>query len=251
MHIAVCDDNVADRKQLERLLGRESDKRKHSTGVFYTDSFGDSIVLGRNPMSYDLFFIDLAHSEPNGLAFAIELLREGVTAPIVLCHSEIDYKARASIMNIGSAELMFIKKPIQTKELSALLDQAILLLESRIPTIELRAEKETFYVQEDDIVCAVVNGRYVNVTLYNGKVVPILSSMSNFYSHVALYTHFVPLTQKALINIAYLAKFTALEVILKNGTKIKSSPLALSNIKSALLMYQQEAHDSLTNHVPQ
>ena len=27
MHIAICDDNVADRKQLERLLKRESDKR--------------------------------------------------------------------------------------------------------------------------------------------------------------------------------------------------------------------------------
>lgn len=28
MHIAVCDDNVADRKQLERLLKRESDKEQ-------------------------------------------------------------------------------------------------------------------------------------------------------------------------------------------------------------------------------
>ena len=56
MHIAICDDNVADRKQLERLLGRESDKRKSDTGVFYTDSYGDCEVLGRNPMPYDLFF---------------------------------------------------------------------------------------------------------------------------------------------------------------------------------------------------
>ena len=27
MHVAICDDNVADRRQLERLLKRESDKR--------------------------------------------------------------------------------------------------------------------------------------------------------------------------------------------------------------------------------
>ena len=26
MHIAICDDNIVDRKQLERLLERESDK---------------------------------------------------------------------------------------------------------------------------------------------------------------------------------------------------------------------------------
>ena len=45
MHIAVCDDNVADRKQLERLLKRESDKRAASTGIIYTDSFGNSTSL--------------------------------------------------------------------------------------------------------------------------------------------------------------------------------------------------------------
>ena len=59
MHIAVCDDNIADRKQLERLLKRESDKRKNDSGLIYTDSFGDSEVLSRTPMQYDLFFVDL------------------------------------------------------------------------------------------------------------------------------------------------------------------------------------------------
>ena len=55
MHIAVCDDNVADRKQLERLLKRESDKRAASTGIIYTDSFGNSTALLSNPMQYDAF----------------------------------------------------------------------------------------------------------------------------------------------------------------------------------------------------
>ena len=27
MHVAICDDNVADRKHLERLLSREADKK--------------------------------------------------------------------------------------------------------------------------------------------------------------------------------------------------------------------------------
>ena len=39
MHLAVCDDNIADRKQMERLLGRESDRRLNTTGVLYVDSF--------------------------------------------------------------------------------------------------------------------------------------------------------------------------------------------------------------------
>ena len=39
MHIAVMDDNIADRKQLERLLDRESDRRIQTTGNLYIDSF--------------------------------------------------------------------------------------------------------------------------------------------------------------------------------------------------------------------
>ena len=61
MHIAICDDNIADRKQLERLLKRESDKRAGTTGSFYTDSFGNCEILAINNMLYDLFFIDSSY----------------------------------------------------------------------------------------------------------------------------------------------------------------------------------------------
>ena len=37
MHIAICDDNIADRKQTERLLGKESDRRAKTESVLYID----------------------------------------------------------------------------------------------------------------------------------------------------------------------------------------------------------------------
>ena len=42
MHLAVCDDNIADRKQTERLLGRQSDRIFKETGErIYIDSYGN------------------------------------------------------------------------------------------------------------------------------------------------------------------------------------------------------------------
>ena len=35
MHIAICDDNIADRKHLERLLSRESDKRMGTPNLLW------------------------------------------------------------------------------------------------------------------------------------------------------------------------------------------------------------------------
>lgn len=55
MHIAVCDDNVADRKQLERLLGRESDSRKADTGVFIRILMETALSLAAIPCPMTCF----------------------------------------------------------------------------------------------------------------------------------------------------------------------------------------------------
>lgn len=240
MHIAVCDDNIADRKQLERLLGRESDKRKEDTGVFYTDSFGDSDALSKNPMPYDLFFIDLTACETDGLSFALKLRQMGVTAPIVLCSSKIDYLTAMESLPNSSTDFMHLNKPILTSELSAALDQAILLQKNRIPTIELRSDKDTYYVKEDDIVYAVTEGQFVNVYLKDGTMVPIITKMTNFYYGVAMFPHMFLLSEKSMINIAYLDKISPFKITLKDGTKLKSSPLNEKYLKNALQEYHAE-----------
>ena len=58
MHIAICDDIIADRKQLERLLSRESDRRIKTTGNLYLESFGGIAALTHATMINDLFVID-------------------------------------------------------------------------------------------------------------------------------------------------------------------------------------------------
>ena len=93
MHIAVCDDNIADRKQMERLLGRASDRRMHTTGVFYIDSFGNMDAVMHAPMLYNAFFIDMTSGPANGFQLARRLIDSGVTAPIILCISTINYRA--------------------------------------------------------------------------------------------------------------------------------------------------------------
>ena len=65
MHLAVCDDNIADRKQTERLLGRESDRRINTTGVLYVDSFGNRNAILCTPMIYDGLFMHMVEDGCN------------------------------------------------------------------------------------------------------------------------------------------------------------------------------------------
>ena len=174
MHIAVCDDNVADRKQLERLLKRESDKRAASTGIIYTDSFGNSTSLLSNPMQYDAFYIDMCLTEGiTGTEVANALIAQGVNAPIVLCCSKINYRAQSYPENV-----IFLDKPIKVAELGQSIDHALDIMSKAVPLIELREDEDTVYVTEPDILYAEEEGRNVIVTLKDGRTVKVATPLS-------------------------------------------------------------------------
>lgn len=252
MHIAVCDDNIADRKQMERLLGRASDRRLHTTGVLYIDSYGNVEAVMRSPMLYDAFFIDMTSGPVNGFQLARKLIDAGVTAPIVLCISTIDYPSviEAAVAKVPEdvteasnhdilrrqlqKQILYLQKPIKVSELDEMLDHAQNSKAETIPTIELRGEKETFYVYEDEILYAVKDGNYVHVVLTENRSLDILSTIHNFYMQVATFTHFLPVSEHCFVNVTFVEKLSLLKLTMKDGKTFSVSPLELSRVKNSL-----------------
>ena len=226
MHIAICDDNIADRKQLERLLDRESDRRKNTSGVFFCDSYGNSEHLSRNPMPYELFFLDMTNEEPDGLSFAIELRRLGVTAPIALCSSSINYREALNKLPAQEkpADLLFIDKPIKVADLTAIIDEALHLGLNRASTIELRSDRTTIYAYEDDIAYVTSKNACLTVHLTDGRDVTMLDTVSNFYSMIKSYKHLVLVSERTIINAAHVEKINGLKVTMDDGKRL-SCPL--------------------------
>ncbi len=226
MHIAICDDNIADRKQLERLLDRESDRRKNTSGVFFCDSYGNSEHLSRNPMPYELFFLDMTSEEPDGLSFAMELRHLGVTAPIALCSSSINYQEAFKKLpeQERPADLLFIDKPIRVADLTAIIDEALHLGSNRASTIELRSDRTTIYAYEDDIAYVTSKNSYLTVHLTDGRDVTMLDTVSNFYSMIKNYKHLVLVSERTIINAVHVQKMSGLRVTMDDGKKL-SCPL--------------------------
>ena len=233
MHIAICDDNIADRKQLERMLGREADSRIAKGGVFYTDSFGEGHMLFPKRKSYDLFFIDLVEESENGLDFALELCAEGVTAPIVLCSSKYNYAEDASRIGAYPPNLMFLNKPVLKADLCAVIDKAVLLKDSEEPTIEIRHKTETYYVFEDDIVYVNYSKQGLNVYLKDGTEIPVIDSLSNFATVLSGYTHYARINPNTVINAVYIEKSSPFKVTLKSGLAFPVNAIGRKNLKKA------------------
>ena len=113
MHVAICDDNVADRKHLERLLSRESDKRAGTPNILYVDSYGEKMHFLANPLKYNLIFMDMS-SEPGIVEFILEHLEEmGYHAPLVLYSDKIDYTALPNLPDyVVHARKPYIPDPL-------------------------------------------------------------------------------------------------------------------------------------------
>ncbi len=251
MHIAICDDNIADRKQMERLLGRAADRRKTDAEGFYIDSFGNVEAVMHAPMLYDVFFIDMTTGPVNGFQLARSLIDGGATSPIVLCISTIDYraiiesaiekeptdreeKANHEILRRQlQTQIQFLDKPIKVEELEKALDDATVKKEAAIPTIELRGEEETLYVYEDEIMYAKRQSQYVHVTLTEGREIKMLSTMRNFYAHLVEFPHFMPISEHTLVNVLFIEKIAMLKLHMTDGTVLSASPFEMKYIKEA------------------
>lgn len=218
MHIAICDDNMADRHQMERLLKRESDKRASSTGILYIDSYGNCDALLSNPMRYDAYYIDLCKSETvTGRDVVTKLTKKGVNEPIILCCSDINYREHPLPENV-----LFLDKPIKVAELSESLDHALYIKSQALPQIELRDDKDTYYVTEPDILYAVQKGRYLTVTLSDGRLIHILTDAANFYEQVENYPTFFSPTRTVILNGRHINNLEKRKIIMIDGAIFKT-----------------------------
>lgn len=215
MHVAICDDNGADRKQMERLLKRESDKRAQTTGVLYVDSFGNVDSLLANALTYDVFYADLCMTPGVSVNDLIEgLAKKGSTAPVVLCCSKINYREQSFPENV-----FFLDKAIKAAELSESIDRALEIRDESPSLIELRDETETIYVTEDEILYAVsARGNAVLVTLTGGRTKLIRTDLYNLYSQwAATHDAFLPPAGHFILNCRHVTKLGPLRATMSDG----------------------------------
>ncbi len=233
MHVAVCDDNIADRKQTERLLNRESDRRAKITEGLYIDSYGNENALLTKPMQYDIFYIDMCKTEgTTGQQIAQKLYDLGVRVPIYMCCSQIDYRQHELPENV-----CFLDKPLKTDALCASLDHAEKVKSHAVSMIELRENSKTHYVTEPDILYATQKGNKVMVSLVNGHSVILTTTMDNLFAQWQNFETFFFSTQKCIINARHVTKVGLLHVHMTDGSKLPVNISQRPYITEAVSLY--------------
>ncbi len=245
IYIAVCDDNIADRKQLERLLGREAQKRGREGTPIYVDSFGNSEALLKTPNRYDMFLIDITNEEDYAcLKTASHIIGNGIDSLIVIINSKIDHmnealnspeyrihvKDREAHLNKESGckeSFLFVTQPLLQRDISELVDLAIANASERTPAIEVRCQNETQFLKPEDFLYAQAKDKISGIEIYlsDGRSIMSTETIDQFASNLALFGEIVRL-KLCYVNLNHVSKLAINHVIFDNGARL---PISLAD----------------------
>ena len=238
MHIAICDDNIADRKQTERLMKRESDKLKARGDTLYCESFGNSGSLLFTPMQYDLFIIDIRNT-PGSDSFEVaeKLIKKGVGSPICIIYPREDGlpEIPASFKDNTPDRMLFLAKPLRQDELSELLKLVEDIRSNASSKIELRGEFDTLYVSGSDILYAERDGLHAAVRLISGSTFVTSSDVSTLFDEIKEeHLSFVMPSVNYMLNIDHIAALHFHTAVMSDKKSFKIGGPILKYVKSYL-----------------
>lgn len=204
LHIAICNTNFAERKQLERLLNKEKDTRKDHS-LLYIETFGSASALLYTKRIYDVYFIDIQEENYSSSALSKELKKKGILSPIIL----FSIDKISTPPQLADSSLGYLHKPVNLQDLSLLLDNIILLKEEQhIPRIEFRNSKETYYEEPKNIVFIGHQGLTMYLHLSNGEIKEARGELENTFPEFSSYHMFFMPNKHYIINASYISKLS-------------------------------------------
>lgn len=225
MHLAICDDNTADRKQAERLVGREADKWIAKGDPIYSFSFGSAASLLASAITYDAVLIDISNTEGRNTLEVIQKFKEkGIRSAIIVCDPKIDENTEGL-----PDDVLFLPKPIKVADLHETFEKVADIISHYENKIELREDKATRYISEKDFEYAkpVGSGSTV-VHLINGEIIHVNVNTENLFLDIeASHPTFIMAKGFVIVNVRYVETFKFRKVITKSGNVFKLTKVAM------------------------
>jgi len=224
MHIAVVADNVADRKQAERLLGRANTALASGIGTLFVDSFGDEESFLHACMRYDLFILDFDNDIPHSLEVAQKLKEKNAPGLIAVCkHTDAPFLYETAIQGLYTLD-----KPILPASLHKLLCDIHLELEklqSQRDLVELRTDTDTHYVSRSTVLYAYANEKehrlYYHFT--DGTVLESTGGFDDLKRYLCDFDEFVIRPDHLVVNKDHITSETKKSIRLSDGEVLEYS----------------------------
>ncbi len=173
-------------------------------------------VKGRPPQMFSIVFLDIYMDGIDGIATATALREADPECLIIFITSSRDFMPEA----FGCHAFDYISKPIDSERLDKVLDDALRLLPFTHKYIELVSDRKTYQVFLKDIVYAVTDGHYLNITLADGSTMRQRMTAAEFLARTGEDDRFFLANRGIILNVGHIVSFADGCCIMKNGISL-------------------------------
>ena len=207
MRIAICDDEAHETVHLEQLIAAYAFKHDYD---LQCERFTDGRDLLQRE-KFDLYFLDFYMAPMDGIAVA-QALKEKFSHAVTVCYLTSYEGAAMQIINHRIYADGFLKKPVDPVLLVEKLDQFYRM--SFFKRLELRNGKRFDTVYTQDILYVEAANKQVLFHMANGTAA-YHYTMGEI--EAMLGDRFFRIQRSFLINLQYVASYTAKTVTMQNG----------------------------------
>lgn len=194
-------------KSFEESTGYPMETVPFSSSETFLEAFGTG--------GFDLVFMDIYMEGMDGMAAALEMRRQDDRCLLVFLTSSTDFMPDA----FSCHAFEYVTKPFSKDRIFHVLSDAVKMLPQKQKYIKLAADRKTVRVFLDEIVSAVTDAHYLNITLTGGENLRCRMTMPEFMERTGSDSRFLPVNKGIAANAEHILEFKNNCCIMKNGTR--------------------------------
>lgn len=229
--IAICDDDKDFCLKCKDMLTNILDKLGLTFNIdIYSvpDIFMDSII--KDPLKYNLLFVDVLLGAKNGVDLAENLRQNGVTADIAFISVTPNY----AFKGFKAAPIHYLTKPISSNDLQIVINRSLKHIYDK-HSILIEVNNEILKVYTSDIIYIEIFNRTIIIHTSRGKIT--CEGTLNQISKKLPPQKFFRCHKSYLVNLDYIKSIKRYNVTLLNKTNIPIGKSRYMNMQNLFIEY--------------
>lgn len=187
LKIAICEDNLVERKELVKVLDSISFDT-HYTIFQSGEDLIEDLENSTDESFYDLFLLDIYMTGISGIETARIIRNKNTDVPIAFITSSLEHTLES--YRLGA--LKYIEKPFDKKNIEEIIELA-LLKKKNIPTLEVKKNKKTIKIPFSKILYLEQNNHTVTIYKNDNEQITVYNKLSTLIEQldkeIFLQTH--------------------------------------------------------------
>ena len=238
IRIALCDDEQKILDEVSQYIKKYAEKKSDQTLEIVP--FNSARAL-KNALDeekdFDIFILDVYIGEEMGTELAKNIRKRGIESPVIFLTTSVEHAPQG----YETGTLRYLIKPIDPNKFYEAMDAAIRQAEKILERlIRIKTEHGIENINANNIMYSEAHDHYQYITMNNGGMLKVRTTVSELYTTLAKNGGFVRLGSAYIINLRNIKNLSSSEVHLYNNTTISIPRGKYAELKKAFWDYQCE-----------